>query len=180
MSVRDRQAILAALKKSYMMEIETIANYLACSISLDGIHAEPIKKALSADIAGELAHATQLGNRIKQLGGSPPGSLELEFGQKALQVPRETTDILAVIRGVIAAEESAIAQYNRLVRACDGLDYVTQDLCITLLSDEESHLIEFQGFLKDLGGLVAERSAMAGPRARRGAARKRRPVSRRR
>jgi bacterioferritin len=149
-----------------MMEIETIANYLACSIALDGIHAEPIKKALSADIAGELAHATQLGNRIKQLGGSPPGSLDLEFSQKALQVPRETTDILAVIRGVIAAEESAIAQYNRLIRLCDGADYVTQDLCITLLSDEEGHLIEFQGFLKDLGGLVRERVVPA--RARRG------------
>lgn len=172
MTSSDRRAILDALRKSYMMEIETIANYLACSIALDGIHAEPIKKALAADIAGEMAHATQLGNRIKQLGGTPPGSLDLEFGQKALQVPRETTDILAVIRGVIAAEESAIAQYNRLVRACDGVDYVTQDLCITLLSDEESHLIEFQGFLKDLGGLVRESAARA-PRARRPVAKRR-------
>lgn len=172
MTSSDRRAILDALRKSYMMEIETIANYLACSIALDGIHAEPIKKALAADIAGEMAHATQLGNRIKQLGGTPPGSLDLEFGQKALQVPRETTDILAVIRGVIAAEESAIAQYNRLVRACDGVDYVTQDLCITLLSDEESHLIEFQGFLKDLGGLVRESAARV-PRARRPVAKRR-------
>jgi len=178
MSPRNGQSILSALRRAYMMEFETVANYLACSIALDGIHAEPIKKALSADIAGELGHATQLGNRIKQLGGSPPGSLDLAFGQRALQVPSDTTDILAVIRGVIVAEEDAIAHYNRLIRMCDGTDYVTQDLCITLLADEESHLIEFQGFLKDLGGLVRESGrARSSPR---GGARKTARAGRRR
>ncbi len=31
----------------------------------------------------------------------------------------------------------------------DGVDYVTQDLCIRLLGMEESHRIEFVGFLKE-------------------------------
>ena len=33
--------------------------------------------------------------------------------------------------------------------ACDGIDYVTQDLCITLLADEEQHRREFRGFLME-------------------------------
>ena len=42
-------------------------------LNLDRLKA--IKKALTADIAGELLHATQLGHRLKQLGASVPGSL---------------------------------------------------------------------------------------------------------
>ncbi|RLT02247.1 MAG: hypothetical protein DWI22_21215 [Planctomycetota bacterium] len=36
----------------------------------------------------------------------------------------------------IHTENSAIAEYNKLIRLCDGIDYVTQDLCITSLADE--------------------------------------------
>ena len=35
------------------------------------------------------------------------------------------------------------------IRATDGEDYVSQDLCIRLLADEEGHLIQFRGFLKE-------------------------------
>jgi len=55
-----------------------------------------------------------------------------------------------VIKTVIAAEESACAHYNKLICAADGEDYVTQDLCIRLLADEEEHLILFRGYLKEL------------------------------
>jgi bacterioferritin len=53
---------------------------------------------------------------------------------------------------VIQAEDSAIAQYNKLIKLCDGLDYVTQDLCITALGDEEEHRREFMGFLAEYEG----------------------------
>jgi ferritin-like protein len=60
-----------------------------------------------------------------------------------------TTDVVGCIRGVIAAEEGACAQYKKIIRATEGEDYVTQDLCIRLLAAEEEHLIQFKGFLKD-------------------------------
>jgi bacterioferritin len=50
---------------------------------------------------------------------------------------------------VIAAEEKAIAQYNKIIKLCDGVDYVTQDICVTLLADEESHRREFLGYLAE-------------------------------
>ena len=74
MSKTDRDSIIKELKKSYGMELETVLNYLANSIDLDGVRAEEIKKALAADVNEELLHARQLGERIKQLGGQAEGS----------------------------------------------------------------------------------------------------------
>lgn len=144
-----QETIVAALKKGYAMELETVLNYLANSVELDGVRAEAIKKALQADVTGEIMHATQLANRIKQLGGKVPGSLDLEFDQKKMQPPEDTTDVVSVIKGVIQAEEAAIAHYKKVIKLCDGDDYVTQDLAIRLLSDEEEHLQMFEGYLKE-------------------------------
>ena len=144
-----REEILASLRKAYNMELETVANYLANSLHLDGVRADFVKQALAADIQGELTHATQLGNRIKQLGGAVPGSLQLKMTQKSLQPPEDTTDVVDVIRGVIDAEEEAIAHYNALIKLTDGVDYVTQELAIRILADEEGHRQTFQGYLKE-------------------------------
>ncbi|MBX7164859.1 MAG: ferritin-like domain-containing protein [Pirellulales bacterium] len=141
--------VIAELSRSYEMELETVANYLAHSVNLDGVRAEEIKKSLAADVAGELGHAQQIGQRIKQLGGLVPGSLSLKFDQKMLQPSGDTTNVVDVIKAVIAAEEGAVAQYKKIIRATEGEDYVTQDLCIRLLTDEEAHLIQFRGFLKE-------------------------------
>src|SRR5436190_2556432 len=139
----SKEPIIAALQKAYNMELETVTNYLANSIHLDGVRAEAIKKALTADITGELGHATQLGHRLKQLGSTVPGSLKLQMTQKSLQPPAESTDVVSVIRGVLAAEEEAIAHYKTIIKLCEGDDYVTQDLAIKILSDEEGHRQEF-------------------------------------
>jgi bacterioferritin len=144
-----REEILASLAKAYNMEIETIANYLANSLHLEGVRADAIKQALAADIQGELGHAQQLGNRIKQLGGAIPGSQQLKMTQKSLQPPEDTTDVVQVIRGVLEAEEDAIKHYRALARLTEGEDYVTQDLAITILADEEGHRQQFQGYLKE-------------------------------
>jgi bacterioferritin len=149
MSDEKRAEIIAALQKSYQMEIETIINYLANSIALDGVRAEEIKKSLAADVTGELAHAQQLAARIKTIGGQIPGSKGMKFAQDSLQPPEDLTDVVHVIKGVIAAEDAAVRQYNIVIKLCDGVDYVTQDLCIQILGDEENHRREFMGFLKE-------------------------------
>lgn len=141
--------IISNLIKSYWMEIETVMNYISNSVNLDGVRAEEIKKSLSVDVLEEINHAQLLAKRIKELGGSVPGSMELKAEQKYLQTLKDTTDVVSVIEGVIQAEEGAVKQYNKLIKLCEGKDYVTQDLCIRLLGMEESHQIEFKGFLKE-------------------------------
>jgi bacterioferritin len=140
--------VIEMLKTAYSMELETVMNYIANSINLDGVRAEEIKKSLAADITAELGHAQLLGHRIKQLGGLVPGSLGVQLGNQ-VQPSNNTTDVVAVIQAVIKAEEAAQAQYKKIIKATDGDDYVTQDMCVTILADEEEHLILFKGFLKE-------------------------------
>lgn len=146
----DRRArIVTELTVSYWMEMETIQNYLAHSQNLDGVRAEEIKKALAADVPIELGHAQQLAGRIRVLGGQMPGSKQFKATQSFLQPPKKSTDVVSVIKGVIKAEDGAIAQYNKIIKLCDGVDYATQDLCVQLLSNEEDHRREFIGFLRE-------------------------------
>lgn len=149
MSDEVGKQIIEELKVAYWMEMETVMSYIAHSTNLDGIRAEEIKKALAADVLEELGHAQILARRIKTVGGTVPGSMEFRASQESLQTLADTTDVTSVIRGVIAAEECAIAQYNKLIRLCDGVDYVTQDLCITSLADEEEHRRNFVGYLTE-------------------------------
>jgi len=142
-------SVVAELTKAYWMELETVLNYIANSVNLDGVRAEEIKKSLAADVTVELMHAQQLASRIKTIDGVIPGSQQFKASQTTLQPPTDTTDVVTVIKGVIDAEETAMAQYEKIIRLCDGEDYVTQDLCITLLSDEQQHRREFVGFLKE-------------------------------
>jgi bacterioferritin len=143
-----REEIVKELVTAYGMELETVLNYIANSTNLDGIHAEEVRNALKDDVKAEVGHAQRLAQRIKILGGIVPGSRSLKMNQDALQPSAETTDVETVIRGVIAAEDAACEQYNKLINMCDGVDYVTQDLCIELLGDEEEHRREFVGYLK--------------------------------
>ncbi len=153
MKDKKRQEIIDLLITSYNMEVETVINYLANAHWLDGIHAKHIKDSLAADVAEELGHATMLVKRIKILGGRPPGSLELKWTQKIMQPPKDPLSIVDVIKGVIAAEEGAIKQYQKLIEATDVVDMVTQDLCITLKGDEEEHRQLFAGYLAEAKSL---------------------------
>ena len=124
-------------------------NYSAASVNLDGVRSDVIKKALAADVPTELMHAQQLAGRLKTIGGTVPGSLALPRGQRMLQPKEDTTDVVAVIKGVIAAEEAAIAQYTKIIKLCEGTDYVTRDMVIGILGGEEEHRREFNGFLRE-------------------------------
>ena len=138
-----KQDIVNALVEAYNKELETVINYLSVSIDIDGVRADFIKQALATDITGELTHA-------RQLGGAVPGSMALKMQQTYMQPPKDTTDIVAVIRGVLAAENDAIQHYNHIIDLCDkARDFVTQDLAITILSDEEGHRQQFEGYLKE-------------------------------
>lgn len=142
------EEVVELLKVAYCMELETVLNYIANSINLDGVRAEEIKKSLAADITAEIGHAQTLGHRIKQLGGLVPGSNSVTLGRQT-QPPSDTCDVTGVIKSVIEAETAACNHYKKLIKATEGEDYVTQDLCITILADEEEHLVLFRGFLKE-------------------------------
>jgi bacterioferritin len=145
----QREEIIQMLTKAYWMEIETVMSYLANSINPDGVRAQEIVESLRKDIQEELGHAQRFGERIKELYGVVPGSLEFNPEQSFLQPPAHQTDIVHVIKGVIEAETGAIEHYNRIIEATDGVDWVTQDMTIAILHDEEGHRRLFEGYLRE-------------------------------
>ena len=150
--IRDeakRTEIVQLLTQAYWMEIETVMSYIANSVNLDGVRAEEIKKSLAADVTEELGHAQQFGQRIKTLYGKVPGSAAFRSQQTYLQPPAENTDVTAVIKGVIQAEQGAIDHYMKIIDACADADPVTADMVTTILADEEGHMRMFEGFLKE-------------------------------
>lgn len=142
--------IIEELCKSYNMELETVCNYVANSVHLDGFRAKHVKDSLEADVQEELGHAQQLAQRIKVLGGRIPGSQDLMMNQTAAQPPEDTLDVVSVIQGVIEAEAGAIDQYQKIIELTEGVDPVTQDICIELKGDEEEHYRLFKGFLAEI------------------------------
>jgi bacterioferritin len=148
-SADKRSDLIELLKTAYWMEIETVMSYLANSINPDGVRAREVVEHLQEDIKEELGHAEQFGNRIKELYGVVPGSLEFTAEQTYLQPPSEQTDIVHVIKGVIEAEAGAIEHYQRIIDFCDDVDLVTQDMVLDIQRDEQQHLRLFEGFLRE-------------------------------
>ncbi len=87
------------------------------------------------DVSDELGHARHLAERIKQPGSS----------QESLQPPPKSTHAEAVVDGVIAADVLALSQCRDIAEAADGFEYVTQELAIHLMVNEEEFSREFQG-----------------------------------
>jgi bacterioferritin len=145
----EREQLIELLTRAYWMEIETVMSYIANSINPDGVRAQEIIESLEEDIQEELGHARQFGERIKELYGVVPGSLDFQAEQSFLQPPDEQTDVVHVIKGVIEAETGAIDHYNKIVEFCEGRDLVTQDMVIEILHDEEGHRRLFEGFLRE-------------------------------
>jgi len=145
----EREQLIEMLTKAYWMEMETVMSYIANSINPDGVRAQEIIESLEEDIQEELGHARQFGERIKELYGVVPGSLDFHAEQNYLQPPDEQTDIVHVIKGVIEAEAGAIEYYNEIIEFCEAKDPVAQDMVIDILRDEEGHRRLFEGFLRE-------------------------------
>lgn len=146
---QQRDHVVELLTKAYWMEIETVMNYIAGSINPDGVRARRIAESLAQDIPEELGHAKLFGERIKQLYGVVPTSVDFTAEQDFMRPPEHQTDVVELIRGVIAAESGAIEHYTRIVAETEEIDPVTQDMVIDILHDEEGHRRLFEGFLRE-------------------------------
>ncbi len=144
-----RERVVEMLTKAYWMEIETVMSYIANSTNPDGLRAQEVRESLEADIQEELDHARQFAQRIKDLYGTVPGSLDFTAEQSFLQPPDKQTDLVHVIKGVIEAETGAIEHYNQLIELTAEHDPVTADMVTTILRDEEGHRRLFEGFLRE-------------------------------
>ena len=137
------------LKKAYWMEIETVMSYITNSINPDGVRAQEIIESLQEDVQEELGHAQQFANRIKELYGVVPGSLEFTPEQTLPAAARAADRHRARHQGRDRGRDRrdrALQPHHRVHRRDRPGD---QDMVIAILRDEEGHRRLFEGFLRE-------------------------------
>jgi len=152
-----RAIIVELLTRAYWMEIETVTNYIAASMSSYGGRALAVRAALTAGVDEEVEHARALGRRILELQhGLVPGAEPFSSDDEHPQPPGRPADAdadahaAAIIEGVLATETSAIRHYQRIMRASAHIDEDTNALALAILADERRHLLLFEGLLREL------------------------------
>lgn len=142
--------IIEMLKTAYATEVQTVEDYLATSVWLDGPGAGQVADYLDVYIPLKLVRAKKIARRLKQLGVNSPATFHST--QKIVPPPDET-DPLPAVEGVLEAQRQAIARYEKLIEACEGKDFTTHDLAIEIIADEERHRALFEGFLTQINEL---------------------------
>lgn len=149
MDLETTDRILELLEKAYFDELESQMNYLAIATNLETFDGVDLGEKLLLDVDDELQHAKALAERISDLGGHVSGSENFNATQPYLQPPEDHTDVKSAIKGSIQAETEAIATYRELATLAQSQkDYVTYELAVQHLEDEEKHKSEMEDLLK--------------------------------
>lgn len=145
----ERLAIVELLTRAYWMEIDTVMNYIAASMSEEGARGLAVRAALKDGVEEEVGHARALGRRIQELHGLVPGVGALAGDEEHPQPFGRQADVATMIEAVVATETSAVRHYMRIMRATAQIDEDTNALALAILRDEQRHLRLFQGYLRD-------------------------------
>lgn len=135
----DSKVVVKALLAAYADEWLAHYNYLHIAQVAEGLNAPPVASMLSARAGEELTHATRLGERILELGGTLPADwaeIPRLANIKRFPLPKSPSDLTGMLKAVLAAERSAINTYQTLARMTQHKDTVTHELAEELLADE--------------------------------------------
>ncbi|HEY5317556.1 MAG TPA: ferritin-like domain-containing protein [Solirubrobacteraceae bacterium] len=148
----ERRAIVELLTRAYWMEIETVMNYIAASMSQVGAGGLAVTAALTEGVDEEVEHARAIGRRIHELQhGVIPGTEPFAGDDQYPQPAARPADLATMIEAVVAAETSAVRHYQRIIRATAQIDEDTNALVLGILRDEQRHLRRFEGYLREYG-----------------------------
>jgi ferritin-like protein len=138
--------ILEMLKAAYAAQVETLENYLATSVWLDGAGSRMTAEALDGYITQKLVSAKKIARRLKELGATSPALFHIDPTQRILQPP-EDTEPMAVVYGILEAERHTIIILEKLMAICEQKDVTTEDLAVEILAAEERHRAYFEALL---------------------------------
>ena len=143
----DRDAIVEHLNRALATEWVCVLRYMRHYHCASGIHAEPVKQEFLEHAREEQQHATQLAERIVQLGGQPdlnPATL----AERAHAQYVEGTSLTDMIRENLIAERIAVESYRELVQYLGDRDPTTQRLIKEILAKEEEHADDLRDLLE--------------------------------
>jgi bacterioferritin len=135
-----RQDLAGKLNEDLAGEYQAIIMYLTYAAAVTGPHRPTLKQFFESEIAGELAHAQFLAEKIASLGAAPTTTPRA--------VPA-ATDARQMLSNVLEAERQAIADYKaRAEEAAAAGEKGLATHLETIVEDETGHFEETEKILR--------------------------------
>src|SRR5262245_42641000 len=135
-----RQELAQRLNDDLAGEYQAIIMYITYAAAVTGPYRPTLKEFFQSEIAGELAHAQFLAEKIASLGGPPTTSPRT--------VPM-AADAKQMLVNVLEAEKKAIADYKvRAEEAAAAGDKGLATRLETIVEDETGHFEETEKILR--------------------------------
>lgn len=134
--------LIKDLDKAYCDEWLAFYAYRYMAQSVSGKGYEDMAEFLNKIAKDELEHATEVAERIIELGGLPtnnPINLEKNANAPYPGVMKKLSDYAEIIKIVENAEAGAIEVYDKLAKKTFGKDHDTYQLMAHILGEEVTH-----------------------------------------
>ena len=143
--------LLKLLVANAAAELTTFYYYTALRINLIGFDGEGLKEIAEDARIEDRNHFEALVPRIYELGGKLPDDMKAFHDLSACppaRLPKDPTDIKAIVKVLLKAEQCAVAGYTNLCNLTMGKDHRTYDLALAILHEEIEHEAWFAEFLQ--------------------------------
>ena len=146
----DLKDLIKDLDRAYCDEWLAYYAWWYMAQAVEGLGYEDISEFLGKIAKDELEHATELAERIIELGGLPTNSLgAVEKGGNAPYpgVMKNLSDYDEIIKIVTTAEAGAIEVYDKIAKKTFGKDHDTYQLACHIMGEEIGHEEMFENLL---------------------------------
>jgi len=147
----DLKDLIKDLNKAYCDEWLAYYAWWYMAQAVEGKGYEDMAEFLNKIAKDELEHATELAERIIELGGLPTnriGNLEKGGNNPYPGVMKKLNDYDEIIKIVTAAEAGAIEVYNKIAKKTFGKDHDTYQLATHIMGEEIGHEEMFENLIE--------------------------------
>ncbi len=146
----DLKEVIKDLDRAYCDEWLAYYAWWYMAQSVEGMGYEDMSEFLGKIAKDELEHATELAERIIELGGLPtnvPGNLAKNANAPYPGVMKDLKDYKEIIKIVTTAEAGAIEVYNKIAKKTFGKDHDTYQLAVHIMGEEIGHEEMFENLV---------------------------------
>ncbi len=143
----DPKQVIGLLQNALATEIVCVLRYTMHSIAATGIASEGPKEEFAQHAKEEQGHATQIAERINQLGGTPNFDPEGLASRSASQYGPSELNLVAMLKENLIAERIAIEHYRELIQFFGEKDPTSRTMMEGILAVEEEHANDMHDLL---------------------------------
>lgn len=139
MAGKNKKSLKDMLNDAIAREIQVSVQYMWQHVQAVGLKGEVVKGIFKKFAITEMKHAEIIAERLVMLGGTPTTM------PTPITVGKNVDEMLKLDK---KAEEEAIAMYKEIIALANKEgDYITANLFIGILADEEEHFASFESYL---------------------------------